>query len=294
MSLSVFEIGEKIAVARKLRNLSQAQLADGLSISAQAVGKWERGESMPDIMTFQRMTEILGVDLNYFSDSKDTKSAEAYSFALVQKNASAPAKQRRWNMSRSNWLDADFSHLRGLAKQLSSSNIKRCRFVESELSTLVLKNNNIEQSEFTDSDLRKCKFSRSNVKHCDFRKADLSDSVFSTSSIEDCDFSATNMTGVSFKWSHVKNIRLSGATLTGVSFNLGELSTIVFDGELIDCEFDNCDFSRVEFNGAIIRNSFFKNSKLKRVKFVNCQADNISYSFMKSCKADLSDVTILE
>ena len=61
-------IGNKIAEARKKINISQAQLAQRLFISSQAVGKWERGESMPDIITFNRLAEILGVDLNYFSE----------------------------------------------------------------------------------------------------------------------------------------------------------------------------------------------------------------------------------
>src|SRR3546814_12687582 len=60
-------IGNKIAEARKKAAISQAQLAQRLFISPQAVGKWERGESMPDIITFNRLAEILGVDLNYFS-----------------------------------------------------------------------------------------------------------------------------------------------------------------------------------------------------------------------------------
>lgn len=41
-------IGDKITEARKKNNISQAQLAERLFISPQAVGKWERGESMPD------------------------------------------------------------------------------------------------------------------------------------------------------------------------------------------------------------------------------------------------------
>ena len=61
-------IGNKIAEARKNSNLSQAELAQQVSISPQAVGKWERGESMPDITTLHRLAEIFGVDLNYFSE----------------------------------------------------------------------------------------------------------------------------------------------------------------------------------------------------------------------------------
>ena len=58
-------IGSKIAEARKKINISQAKLAQRLFISSQAVGKWERGESMPDIITLNRLAEILGVDLFY-------------------------------------------------------------------------------------------------------------------------------------------------------------------------------------------------------------------------------------
>lgn len=69
------KIGNKIAEARKKVNISQAQLADRLFISPQAVGKWERGESMPDIITFNRIAEMLGVDLNYFSDNFQSATA---------------------------------------------------------------------------------------------------------------------------------------------------------------------------------------------------------------------------
>ena len=62
-------IGNKIATARKKINMSQAQLSQLLFISPQAVGKWERGESMPDILTLSRLAEILAVDLNYFSEN---------------------------------------------------------------------------------------------------------------------------------------------------------------------------------------------------------------------------------
>ena len=67
--LNIKIIGNKIAEARKKINISQAELAQRLFISPQAVGKWERGESMPDIITFNRLAEILGVDLNYFSEN---------------------------------------------------------------------------------------------------------------------------------------------------------------------------------------------------------------------------------
>lgn len=48
--MNIKMIGAKIAKARKEMNLSQAELAQRLFISPQAVGKWERGESVADIL----------------------------------------------------------------------------------------------------------------------------------------------------------------------------------------------------------------------------------------------------
>ena len=56
-------IGNKIAEARKKINISQAGLAQRLFISSQAVGKWERGESMPDIITFTGIQRSLILSL---------------------------------------------------------------------------------------------------------------------------------------------------------------------------------------------------------------------------------------
>ena len=60
-------IGERIALGRHKNGLSQAQFAALLHITPQAVGKWERGESLPDVFTLGRIGEVIGTsDLNYF------------------------------------------------------------------------------------------------------------------------------------------------------------------------------------------------------------------------------------
>ncbi|MDD2688059.1 MAG: helix-turn-helix transcriptional regulator [Bacteroidales bacterium] len=85
--LDTKKIGNKIAEARKKLTISQAQLAQKLFISPQAVGKWERGESMPDIITLNRLAEILGVDLNYFSEDKETVDTEITPVELSKKQS---------------------------------------------------------------------------------------------------------------------------------------------------------------------------------------------------------------
>jgi len=291
--LSVLEIGERIAIARKMKNLSQAQLAEQLAVSAQAVGKWERGESMPDIVTFGRLAETLEVDLNYFGGMQGTLTVLPGTPQPVEADEEINPKPG-WNMSGGNWVDADFSGLHGLAERFSGSNIEKCQFVGSELSGLTLKGNNIEHSDFTRSDLKGCKFSGANLEKDIFIECDFTGSEFSRSNVKNCDFSRANLTNVVSKWCNFKKVKLSETILMGTTFRLGQLTEMTFEGEITNCSFENCDFARVEFNGATIRNTFFKNSKLKRAKFIACKADRLSYAFMKSCKADLSDVEIIK
>jgi len=124
--LSTKMIGNEIAEARKRANISQAQLAQRLFISSQAVGKWERGESMPDITTFNRLAEILGVDLNYFSESIQSAATEMEPVEpLIKQSDELPSGKLKykhsWDMSRGNWVDADFSGLKNLREKFSSS-----------------------------------------------------------------------------------------------------------------------------------------------------------------------------
>ncbi|MDR2712372.1 MAG: pentapeptide repeat-containing protein [Clostridiales bacterium] len=293
--LTTIEIGEKIAVARKLKNLSQAQLAERLTISSQAVGKWERGESMPDIITFHRLAEILGTDLNYFA-GEDTIISGTISSGTANDSETPQETSDKtgWNMSGSNWLDADFSGLQGLAEKFSYANIEKCRFVESELAGLVLKGNNIKDSDFSRSNLSNCHFAGANIEHDIFNGSDFSQSVFSKSNVVNCDFSLANLTGAVIKWSNFKKVDLNDTILYKTKFSFGKIIRITFNGEITECSFENCEFMQVIFDGVILRQCFFKNAKLRRAKFINCQADRLTYAFMKNCKADLTDVSIIE
>ena len=290
--LSFSEIGERISIARKMKNLSQSQLAELISVSAQAVGKWERGESMPDIVTFGRLAEILDVDLNYFGGIGNALSG--FQCTHISDEEEKLSQKPGWNMSGGNWVDVDFSGLNGLAEKFKGANIENCQFVDSGLSALQLKGNNIRQCDFTRSDLSECKFSGTNLEQNIFVGCNFGKSEFSRTNIKNCDFSSANLEGVVSRWSQYNKVKLSGAILVGTTFQYGQLTDIIFDGEIVDCAFENCDFARVEYNGSTIRNTFFKNCKLKRAKFTDCKADKLSYAFMKTCKADLSGIEIIE
>ena len=58
------QIGANIAAYRKSLNMTQAGLAEKLNYSDKAVSKWERGESVPDVLTLVQIAELFGVTVN--------------------------------------------------------------------------------------------------------------------------------------------------------------------------------------------------------------------------------------
>ena len=52
------QLGANIVAYRKRSGLTQAKLAELLNYSDKAVSKWERGESMPDVLTLVQLAEL--------------------------------------------------------------------------------------------------------------------------------------------------------------------------------------------------------------------------------------------
>lgn len=291
-------IGQRITEARKKMQVSQAELAQQLFISPQAVGKWERGESMPDIITLNRLAEILGVDLNYFSGGQTTAGTESTFASLPETESTfqSPGKQQpklNWDMSRGNWVDADFSGLKDLHEKFSSSHLKNCRFVGSELSGLLLSGNHVEGCDFSGSDLSSSQIKGSHLVSNQFQHCALQGIEFSGSDIRKCDFGGANLRGAKFKASGFTQNTVADAVWDRTSFIGTHLSDLVFNGTLEDCYFENCAFSKVTFENATLINTFFKNKTLKHIRFVDCQADRLTYEFLKNGKADLAGITLL-
>ena len=328
-------IGNKIAEARKKLNISQAQLAESLFISAQAVGKWERGESMPDITTLNRLAVILGVDLNYFSENFQSPPTEiAPVESLVKQTVgSTSGKENQvgkagnklsWDMSRGNWVDADFSGLKNLHEKFSSSNMQRCKFIGSDLSGLLLKGNHVDSCDFSRSDISSSHIQRTLLNKNIFKDCLLKKAEFSRSQLNICDFSGANFTGTKFSESYLYGCDLTGVDFTGMvvksggftgvvvktgdlekntivdavwnraSFIDSQIADLVFTGTLDECYFENCAFTRVTFRNATLINTFFKNNKnLKRIRFIDCQADRMTFEFLKQGKADVKGITLV-
>lgn len=59
-------IGKKIKTLRKNKNMTQEQLAEVLTVSAQAVSKWENGISAPDIEFLPIIARYFGITMDEF------------------------------------------------------------------------------------------------------------------------------------------------------------------------------------------------------------------------------------
>lgn len=57
-------IGKNITEYRKLAGLSQIEFAEKLNYSDKAISKWERGESLPDVVVLKQIADLFGVTLN--------------------------------------------------------------------------------------------------------------------------------------------------------------------------------------------------------------------------------------
>lgn len=58
------QIGANISAYRKREGWTQAQLAEKLNYSDKAVSKWERGESVPDVLILADLAELYGITVN--------------------------------------------------------------------------------------------------------------------------------------------------------------------------------------------------------------------------------------
>ena len=85
--MNVEKIGEQIAALRKSKGLTQNELGERLGVSFQAVSKWERGETLPDITVLPDLAKVLETTIDYIlcSDEKAVEYKGKFSVADMKK-----------------------------------------------------------------------------------------------------------------------------------------------------------------------------------------------------------------
>jgi len=81
---------DNLITLRKIRQLTQEDVADKIGVTRQSVAKWESGETMPDLEKCRRLAEFFGVTLddlaNYVPDENlgmEVPPKGKYMFGLV-------------------------------------------------------------------------------------------------------------------------------------------------------------------------------------------------------------------
>ena len=105
-------VGSNIARLRRERGLTQAELAERINYSDKAVSKWERAESLPDVLTLINLAEQLGTDLNTLTGLTGEQPIPTETVPASEPAAELPATSRPVKKRRT----AD----RGVIQQLSS------------------------------------------------------------------------------------------------------------------------------------------------------------------------------
>lgn len=63
--MNIKKVGEQIAALRKSKGITQNELGERIGVSFQAVSKWERGETLPDITLLPDLAKILETTTDY-------------------------------------------------------------------------------------------------------------------------------------------------------------------------------------------------------------------------------------
>lgn len=69
-------LGEKLAKARREKNITQEQLADNLGVSRQSISKWESDVVYPETDKLIRMSELFDCSLDYLLKENITEKGE--------------------------------------------------------------------------------------------------------------------------------------------------------------------------------------------------------------------------
>ena len=77
------KIGKFICLLRKEKQLTQEQLAEKLGVSINAVSKWERGLSFPDVSLYKDLCKELDINIEELINGEKSKSSTAKEKAIL-------------------------------------------------------------------------------------------------------------------------------------------------------------------------------------------------------------------
>ena len=89
------EIGNQIKALRLSRGMTQEALAEKLGVSAQAVSKWERGATVPDVQLLPELSAYFGVTIDaLFALTDETRLERIQNMVWDQREISPAVRER--------------------------------------------------------------------------------------------------------------------------------------------------------------------------------------------------------
>ena len=84
---------EKLYELRRAAGLSQEELAEKLSVSRQAVSKWENGAAQPELSKLVELSRLYGVSVDELLSLEEAEKSEAKAVAAADAPAPVPAQE---------------------------------------------------------------------------------------------------------------------------------------------------------------------------------------------------------
>ena len=79
-------VADNLINLRKANKLTQLELAEKLNYSDKAISKWERGESLPDIVILKQLADMYGVGVDYILNEQTEEDVAKYRTPKPQLN----------------------------------------------------------------------------------------------------------------------------------------------------------------------------------------------------------------
>jgi uncharacterized protein YjbI with pentapeptide repeats len=281
-------------------------LAQRVAISAQAVGKWERGESMPDIATFSRLAVILGVDMNYFAYIKvePTETIKDYEVSKEEigtfKNNATVRQYLRFDaMDLSN---NDFAGVTMLKSRFKVCTLTNANFQGADLSGSIFEVLEAQNANFDKANLTDCIFSIAEFQGASFDKSILKRTTFTLSG-KGATFSNAKFDDVTFDTVDLEGTNFQNCKFFGTTFRLcGMVGMNLTNNSFIDVVFEKCSLENLSFEGSTLNNVTFISrwsitnkyyKKLTTIKFKGAIMDKVTYAMFQNKRIfDLTGVII--
>lgn len=79
-------VAENLTNLRKANKITQLELAEKLNYSDKAISKWERGESLPDVVTLKQLADMYGVSVDYILNEQTEETVAKYRIPFPELN----------------------------------------------------------------------------------------------------------------------------------------------------------------------------------------------------------------